>query len=130
VSEQIELTDERDRAFDEFAWPWEKRNQCSCCEAKATRKTPVIDQPSVDKLPIVYWLRNLYNAPPRFTVKERGQKTLCDLHFGLSEQLARNKVADLRHSQAKLNGREFLKVHAFNQTIIDETKNAERLALQ
>jgi hypothetical protein len=89
-----------------------------------------MDQPWGDlNLPWRRWQRKLYNAPPRFTVMEHGSEKLCELHYRLVEQLADNEVAERRGEQARLNGREFMKVHTFNLRIIDEARSTEDAAL-
>lgn len=103
--------------------------QCNLCASAATHGTPVIDQPWVDKLPVIRWLRKLYNAAPRFTVVVRGEPAFCELHFRLAEQLADNDVAERRYVQAQLNASEFFKVYKFNHQLVESAKEAERLVL-
>lgn len=118
--------DESTDSSDTLPAPWHSVEPCLICEEKATKQSPTIDRPWIDKLPVIKWLRKLYNAPTRHTVVMRGPKTLCTMHFGLAEQMADNEVAERRHTQALLNGREALKVHEFNRGLIDALTSLER----
>ena len=106
-----------------------RSHPCIICNDKATRRAPVIDRPWVDKLPVLRWLRKLYNAPPRHTVVTRGPKIFCLTHFALAEQMADNEVSERRYAQAVLNGREFSKVHLFNRGLVDSVRWADRATL-
>lgn len=125
MSTQAPIEENRDQAFEGLGLPSGGGSDCALCGERATHRSPFVDQPTTDKWPLISWLRCLYNAPPRWTVVMRGKKKFCALHFSLARQLADNDVAERRYTQAQINGQEFLKVYAFNRSVVEETTKAD-----
>lgn len=101
---------------DEFLWPWERKpGTCIKCKEVAVAKIPYIGQRTRDTMWPLAFLRRLYSAPWRWTVKTRGQRVLCRDHGVEATEELEADVAQMRANQANFNRREHRAVALLNR---------------